>query len=94
MNQGWKPFIEDTTQELVDDEYPKIPNPVTYQEYISVIAPAYLSEIVRTAGRQQVIDNFQSIYETVVANVRSGSFDDLILSGDVETIRQQVRDSL
>ena len=94
MSQGWLPMIEDQSQEMVGDEYPKIPNPVTYQQFIEQIAPAYLENIVKTGGRSTVIDNLTSIYETVVSSVRNGNYDEKILAGDFDGIMQDVKDNL
>lgn len=92
--QGWQPVIEDTTQPLNGDEYPKIPNPVTYKEYIKRIAPAYLSDIVLRSGRQKIIDEFSSIYDSIDHGIKNGQFDELILAGDFDGIKSLVRSQL
>ena len=94
VSQGWTPTVEDTSQPLDGDDYPQIPNPVTYQDFIAGVAPAYLTEIVKNKGRQNVIDNFKSIYDTVINDVATGKFDAMILSGDIDGIKQTVKDNL
>ena len=92
--QGWSPQVEDTSQPLEGDNYPLIPNPVTYQRYVAGIAGKFLTDHVLRAGRQRVINDFQSIFNNVEAQVTSGTFDQLILQGNIDGIRDLVKSSL
>lgn len=96
MGQGWTPTVDDTDVGLIEgtDEYPQKPNPVTYQEYIQVIAPEYLSNIVLEAGRKRVLDDLNSIAASVNAGVATGAYDSLILAGDIDGVRQAIKDTL
>jgi len=94
ISRGWTPTIEDESQPMVDDEYPHIPNPVTAENFIETIIPPFVSEYVLREGRNHVIVGFSSVFESVKSKVVNGEFDQLILSGDTETISRLVKESL
>lgn len=94
MSKGWTPTIEDTSQELVEDSYPMIPNPVTFQMFLSVFIPEFIKEYVLQEGRKKLIDEFTSTSETVFHKVKTGVFDDSILLGDFEGIKTAVKSNL
>lgn len=94
VSQGWEPTVEDTSQPLVDDEYPRIPNPITMQQYIETLAPTYLAKIVLDNGRERIMTEFTSIYNGIEHQVKHGAFDNLILAADLEGIKAVVKSQL
>ena len=92
--RGWTPTVDDTSQPLDGDNYPQIPNPVSMPAYLSGVISAYVAEYVLNQGRKNVVTEFQSIFNTVEDQVKTGAFDALILSGNVDGIKQAVLASL
>lgn len=93
-SQGWQPMIEDTSADLVGDEYPQIPNPVSLAEFIESFAPGYITAAVLRQGRQAVSDNFVSIHNKIDDQLKGGAFDSMILAGDIDGILAAVKASL
>ena len=94
FSRGWRPTIDDETQAMVGDEFPQIPNPITPEQFIEKIIPPFVSELILNEGRNQVINNFTSIFKRVEDQVANGAFDSLILQGDIEGINNLVKGSL
>jgi len=92
--RGWTPTIEDTTQEMVGDSFPHIPNPVSFQQHASGVAAAFMSEYVLLEGRKAVATEFQSIHNNIEHQLNSGAFDALILAGNIQGIKDAVKASL
>jgi len=94
MAKGWTPTIEDLNGELVGDEYPTIPNPVTYQMFIQELIPTFIRQFVLEEGRKRVNNDFTSISENIKFSVNKGNFDEYILKGDLDGIKSLVVNSL
>jgi len=94
VSQGWSPTVEDTTQELVEDNHPLIPNPVTIQMFMAQAIPAFITSTVVTAGRTKVLTDFSSIYDGLEHSVKKGDFDAMILAGDIDGIKAAVKANL
>lgn len=94
ISRGWSPVIEDTDQPLEGDEYPKIPNPITAIDFVQQIAPEFIISHVRVAARESLLMQFKSTFLSIEDKVKSGTFDTMLLQGDVEGIFAAVRQSL
>ena len=94
ISKGWSPVIDDTSAELEGDEYPQIPNPVTYQEFLQEFIPEYISEFMVDQGRKQILANFESMKNNIFDSIKKGDFDALILAGDFEGISAAVKNNL
>jgi len=77
--RGWTPTVDDTTKELIGDEYPQVPNPITYQKFLEGFIPQYIQEFVLMEGREKVIAEFESMKANIFDSVKKGSFDSFIL---------------
>jgi len=93
-SRGWQAEIEDTTAELDGDEYPKIPNPISAVQFVELAATQFIIDTVRKGARDQLVSDFKSTFARVEDQVKQGAFDSLLLSGDVEQIRELVKQSL
>lgn len=94
VSRGWSPTIEDTSQPLEGDTHPLIPNPVSFQQFVSGIATATITEHVLNGGRQALLIEFQSIFNNIEDRLKSGTFDPLILAGDFDGIKAAVKSTL
>jgi len=94
VSQGWSPTVEDTTQELVGDNYPLIPNPVTIQMFMAQLIPSFITSTVVAAGRTKVLNDFSSIYDGLEHSVKKGDFDSMILAGNIAGIKSAVKANL
>lgn len=94
ISRGWTPTIDDTSVEMIGDDYQQKENPVSAVQFLEGYLPAFIREYVLTEGRKNVINGFESISESIKHRVNSGDFDDLILIGDREAISDIVRESL
>lgn len=94
VSKGWTPTIDDTSVEMVDDVYPQIPNPISYIKYLEGFIPEFIKEFVLIEGRKLVNNEFNSISESVKSQVDNGTFDNMILAGDIQGIKNAVVGSL
>ncbi len=94
VSRGWTPTIDDETQEMVEDNYPQIPNPVSHIQYLESYIPGFIQEYVLNEGRAQVVAQFDSIGESIKSQVSNGTFDAMILQGDIEGIKAAVKSTL
>lgn len=75
ISLGWKEFVDDTTQELIGDEYPQIANPITRDLFLS---QAIVQEIMFTIikrGREMMINKAKE----QIDKINNGDFDNLII---------------
>ena len=94
VSRGWQPLVDDESQPMVDDESPQIANPVNAAMFIEQIIPPFIEEYVIREGRNQVVEGFASIFESVKHSVNSGAFDELIKVGDRAGISNLVKAGL
>lgn len=94
VSRGWSPTVDDTSQEMVGDEYPQIENPISVEEFIATIIPPFVQDLIVDQGRSQVISGFRSIFNSVEDQVLNGAFDQLIVSGQSDQIGEIVKQSL
>lgn len=92
--RGWVPLIDDETQPMIDDQYPQIPNPITFEQHIQEIIPPFVEDYLIIAGRKEVISGFEGILDRIKHSINSGTFDKLILAGDQQSINDLVKQSL
>ena len=85
--RSWEPTVEDTTQELVGDEYPRIPNPVSLSQVASDVIQDFLSDWVLQEGRTRVLNEIDSIKAKLDDRLEAGVFDDLIMRGDIDGVK-------
>jgi len=94
ISQGWSPLVEDFSGTLEGDEYPKIENPVSYQDFLSELIPRYIENILLSQARKTLDDNLKSQFNTVRDKVSSGQFDQLLLSGEIQQILRAIAQEL
>ena len=92
--KGWKPTIDDTSKEIEGDEYPQIPNPVSYQVFLSVLIPEFIHDFVMREGQQALVAEFTSIADRIIEQVKGGYFNAEIIAGDREAIINSVKREL
>jgi len=94
ISLGWQPLVEDTDAELDGDNYPLVENPVTLEAFMAQAIPVFIQEQVVNAGRNRVRADFDSIHDGVTHKIKAGEFDALILSGDLDSIKAKVLESV
>lgn len=94
ISKGWSPKIEDTTQEIVEDNYPLIPNPISYIQFLQELIPQFIEEYVLEEGRKLILNDLISISEAALSKVKTGLFDEMIMNGDFEGIKTLVKNNL
>lgn len=91
---GWSPMVDDTEltiEEIDGDEFPQIPNPLTYQVFLQGFIPQFIESFVREEGRKKVLGNLNSIADVAKDQVNKGAFDELILTGRSEQIKDVIK---
>lgn len=94
IGSGWVPQIEDTEQELIGDNYPLVANPITAQMFVTGVVSSFLKDHVLREGRKRVVAEFDSIHASVNYKVTSGTFDALILAGNIAGIKAAILSGL
>jgi len=92
--RGWSPTIDDETQDMDGDNYPQVPNPVTFQQFVSEVATETITEYVLSGGRDVLITQFKSTFNNLESQIKSGTFDQLILKGAFDQIKELVKAGL
>ena len=94
FGRGWRPFVEDTSQEMDGDSYPMMPNPVTFEQHASAVAKGFMQEYVLGEARKRARDEFTSIYDAIEDRLKKGHFDALLLEGDIAGVKEMVKATL
>lgn len=92
--RGWQPQIEDESQEMVDDSYPLIPNPVSKETFLENYIPQLINDYVLEQGKNKIISNFNSKFDSIKHALIKGDFDELILNGQFDQISAIVKSGL
>ena len=94
LETGWQETIDDTTQEPDGDNYPQIPNPQTYQEYLAIYCSQFIEDYVLKTGRERIVTEFRSHLSAIESQVNNGAFDELLKNGQFDEIKNLVKNSL
>lgn len=94
VGRGWAPTIDDESQELEGDSYPQIPNPVSFKQFVSGLATVTITEYVLNAGREALLTDFKNTFNNLENQIRNGAFDQLLLQGQVDQIKNLVKAGL
>lgn len=94
FSKGWSPTIEDTTQEMVEDNYPLIPNPISHTQFLQELIPQFIEQYALEEGRKLILNDLISISEAALFKVKTGLFDEMIMNGDFEGIKTLVKENL
>lgn len=72
---GWTPEVEDTEAELVGDEYPIIPNPISRDDFLSLAIVQEITSTIVRRGREVMVNQAKA----QIDKINHGEFDNLIM---------------
>jgi hypothetical protein len=72
---GYAAQIEDTSQPLDGDSYPLIDNPISLQQFTSVVINQTLMDMLMNRLRTEVRSSLDNEYNKVVEKLRNGEYD-------------------
>ena len=93
-SRGWTPKVEDTTQELIGDEYPLIDNPIPIESFLSGIIEHFIGEVVLNEIREKSINNIDSLHDKITDAIRSKNFDEGFKNGDSSSLLSFIGEEL
>lgn len=91
-SNGWSPTIEDTSQEMIDDVYPLIANPISAQDFLEKFIPDYISGYVVKEAENKMKDEITSKYNSIVDAIQRWEFDEMLLSQNTDSLNQYIFD--
>lgn len=94
LKMGWTEKIEDTTQDMVDDTYPLIDNPVTLQSFTEEAVNAIILDRAQAQLRAGIKATINNLHNQADEKLSRGEYDTDLFGSDTHAVLQKILNDL